>query len=512
MSIKLKGLEGEVSVKNITRQESWTFNENGTVMVPTGVMQGDEFQVTHAPDLQNCLFSGKYSSIIVDAASTIELSCENHLFFRVIQKVSETGYRTSLWVSDGTELKQINGYSGDINISRKNYHQINGFAYFPLYPSGLLKTDGSQEGGQKLTFPNINFISWLGQIDGLSKELLFLKAEDDNEDEHIYVFDVGTESIRKIAFSEGFDTSYFSANINESLTSHSFQNDFLTINERYKFPEITDSNNIVKLATKYLAYYASDGGYSNLTVVSKDQSIPNNNVQWPIAMGDVKDIAFATGTGDSVLVSFTEEFDGTDCLKIGRLTEQEEWQLVRDECNSADGFSYQIKKVSPKGAIAVRKGNGVSDIGIFNADTLEYTNIVPSSLIEGSIYEMSYYDDGFLISIGAKVETGNAPFSAKLQHTIYFYSYDSGQLSVIAEGKPANYTLFVPYPLDSMFWLQQDQDASILNLKFFVLPTEETGWELWVTDGTKLNTKALDDIKPGPKSGVQFLHQPYEGD
>ena len=64
--------------------------------------------------------------------------------------------------------------------------------------------------------------------------------------------------------------------------------------------------------------------------------------------------------------------------------------------------------------------------------------------------------------------------------------------------------MYVSYPLSSMPWLQQEHEAHILNLKFFVLPTDESGWELWVTDGTKINTKALDYINPGPKSGIQF--------
>jgi len=507
VDFELSGLEGEVTVANITSEEVWTFTENGKTSAK--VKKDDELQIINSPTLQNCLFSGLYSVTTLTEDSTVNLECGKHLFFTLIDK-EEHGFTSSLWVSNGRDLKNVAEnlpyYFG------KNYFQKNGFAYYRGEGGVVWETDGTLEGTELLTFPGVSAITSIRTFEALP-EKLFLIGQDNEDNEKLYFFDIEANQLEAVSFPDGEDISYLSQDLRDTIYTVQYVNKTLTISVLYRFPdEFSIHGYQAELPKKYLTYYHDndygvDPRFSELTIFDKTINSSERILSWPISTENIKRITIVETNTVNTLVGFTiEDSNNAECIITYLLTEDEKWNPFRDDCNASDGFNYSFDKNSVDGAITFRyDGDELYDIGLYNLENHQFTTVVTNEILQDSLYEVTYYDDGVLLTTGINVSTEVAPFSSGIQQTVWFYGYKTKQLNMLAEGRPTSYSIYQNFPTTSLYFIGQEFDAHILNLKFFTLPTDETGWEIWVTDGTQENTYPLDFVKPGSESGVKFF-------
>ena len=507
VDFELSGLEGEVTVKNITSEEVWTFTENGKTSAR--VTKDDELQVINSPNLQNCLFSDFYSVTALTEESTINLECENHLFFTLIDK-KESRFTSSLWVSNGTDLKKVAEnvqFNPDFG---KNYFQKNDLAYFHG-ETGVWKTDGTLEGTERLTFSDDIVITGMKIFDSLP-EKLFLVGMDNEDNVRLYFFNIEANQLEIVSFPNGEDISYLSQDLLDTIYNVQYENKVLTISVLYRFPDKFSIHEYqTELPNKYLTYYHdnNDSGlmFSELTIIDKTINTPKRTLSWPVPTENMKRITIVETNTTNTLVGFKIiDSNSTECIITYLLTDDEKWNPLRDDCVTSDGFNYSFNKDSEVGAITFRyDGDELYDIGSYNLENHQFTTVVTNEILQDSLYEVEYYDDGILLTTGINMSTELASFSSGIQQTVWFYGYKTKQLNMLAEGRPTSYSIYQNFPTTSLYFIGQEFDAHILNLKFFTLPTDKIGWEIWVTDGTKENTYPLDFVKPGSESGVKFF-------
>mgnify|MGYP000025744793 FL=1 len=502
LSINVSGLEGGVTLKNLSTDEEWLITENGAVSLSEFLIDSTvDLTVIPTSALQVCRLNSLSDTASIQVSEPLYIECDNKILLTTIGDQENPIYK-SIWIMSDENSAELLVASHFAHLYSKR-----GVYFFFNLDGDLWKTDGSKEGTVVINFDGMSFVRLQANINENSDEL-FVVVADSNGKEFLYEVD-DNGSVIPVNMPDDVSIS------DVKVTNLSGRYIFYSSSDK-RFFSLSDSASSQTLLT----LEQGDSWFHNGSVFENELlilSIENNKQRLRVISGvdnTVRELELPDAVLSSLLLQNFNSFliiearktlnDTENCTILYKYSSSSLATLV-DYCTERTD-RYHSLNISYHDKLLIVERSKASDETVevleVTPETLDTKTILSTSGIQGYIIGFNATDDFLFFKTHAAMDNECDNFLL-CNHQARYYSWIHQRSELIELVEPQEVSGFEWF-FGQIIGIWGQEGDRIFDKIYFSYKHSDFGLEPWVTDGTTEGTKLLKDIEPGDK-GSLFL-------